>query len=795
MTSVFKFSLILIIYYSISLFPQTNPANRNLQTQDNILQFTKERATPLSGDYRVGLNAFNKITERNLYYGKAFRKVFKDAAVRTNKFPDKKISEKELQSKIIYYDKLTIESEKLAQQEVFEEYFILLENQTHHKGALDHSPTEEVFATLTEAINNLNSRGVSGHVRFLLSDTVYNELGSMIINITTTDTTDIFQTLTIKPDTNISSTTIKTNGSSPVFQIEESHIIINGSNTDLGTSRNLTIQNEGSSQSSGCISVFGRGSIQIKNLICKSSSPSVAYNLLFDNSTEILVENCELKKSAIGLQAQNNCTNLIVRNNDIGSQFAGEEIQNIGIGLLSSSFFLIESNRIVGLKKPYSSTAGTFGGVKGILIGNFAGGINSTNGIVNANIVQDIKHTGVDLYAYSALGIHLSGLDTNSNIVVSNNFISDILGDGDAGVFYNPHGIFIDQGGGYKIYHNTIVLTGTVNNAGQFGAAYTGACTIYPGTVKPDNLDIRNNIFSNSQSVSYPGSHSYAIYSGVSDTCFTDINFNDYHVSGINGILGFLVIIRSSLTDWRTATGKDSSSISIPINFISDTDLHLADSSIGDRQLIGTLLNIQTDIDNESRNPLVPYIGADEVTSFPLVHQLNIKVLIESFFNGTEMIQDTIQVFLANASSPFDFKDSSKIYLNTDGSGTCYFLNAVDSTNYLVIKHRNSVETWSQFPQHFTNSILTYDLTTDSAKAYGNNLVNKNSKWCIYSGDVNQDGFIDLSDLILIDNDSFNFASGYLNTDLTGDGIVDLNDMIICDNNAFNFVGTISPHN
>ena len=88
---------------------------------------------------------------------------------------------------------------------------------------------------------------------------------------------------------------------------------------------------------------------------------------------------------------------------------------------------------------------------------------------------------------------------------------------------------------------------------------------------------------------------------------------------------------------------------------------------------------------------------------------------------------------------------------------------------------------------------MEYDFTMDSTSAYGNNLVLKGSKYCIYSGDVNQDGIIDASDNTVIDNNSYNFVIGYESSDLNGDGITDLADLLICENNAFDIIVSISP--
>lgn len=80
--------------------------------------------------------------------------------------------------------------------------------------------------------------------------------------------------------------------------------------------------------------------------------------------------------------------------------------------------------------------------------------------------------------------------------------------------------------------------------------------------------------------------------------------------------------------------------------------------------------------------------------------------------------------------------------------------------------------------------------------AYGDNQKEvEPGVFAIYSGDVNQDGFIDILDQGSVDNDLLNFAAGYVLTDLNGDSFVDILDQSILDNNLFNFIGVISPAN
>ncbi|MDQ3021727.1 MAG: YCF48-related protein [Bacteroidota bacterium] len=180
------------------------------------------------------------------------------------------------------------------------------------------------------------------------------------------------------------------------------------------------------------------------------------------------------------------------------------------------------------------------------------------------------------------------------------------------------------------------------------------------------------------------------------------------------------------------------------------------------------------------------------VTSFTL----NLKALIQGFYNpaSDKMVKDTVKVFLRNISSPYSVIDSSRAILDSNGIGNFTFANALNSVAYyVVIRHRNGLETWSATGSSFTSGNLSYDFTTSSSKAYGNNQILTGAKYSIYNGDVNQDGAIDLSDLGLIDNGVYNFNSGYVAADVNGDGFVDISDLEIADNNAINFIGLQRP--
>jgi endonuclease G len=172
---------------------------------------------------------------------------------------------------------------------------------------------------------------------------------------------------------------------------------------------------------------------------------------------------------------------------------------------------------------------------------------------------------------------------------------------------------------------------------------------------------------------------------------------------------------------------------------------------------------------------------------------LSLTTLIQARYNGSVFVPDTVTVELHDATS-FTWVDQDKELLSTSGTGTFTFNNVTNSTNYYIaVKHRNSIETWSASPHSFNSYALSYDFTTAAAQAYGSNMVLVGSKYCIYSGDINQDGFVNFSDYNLVNNDCYNLVSGYVITDLTGDLYTNFSDYNIVNNNSYGLVSKNVP--
>ncbi|MCX6164918.1 MAG: right-handed parallel beta-helix repeat-containing protein, partial [Ignavibacteriae bacterium] len=157
--------------------------------------------------------------------------------------------------------------------------------------------------------------------------------------------------------------------------------------------------------------------------------------------------------------------------------------------------------------------------------------------------------------------------------------------------------------------------------------------------------------------------------------------------------------------------------------------------------------------------------------------QLNLKCYLEGSWNGTTQISDTIRIYLALGTVPYTLVDSQIVMLGTNGTSNPMFTGATSGSYYIVVKHRNHLETWSALPQTFVaGTPLNYDFTTDSTKAFGMNMKKIGTGWAFIVGDANQDGSIDASDVVDLLIPQYG-NTGYLSCDFNGDGSVDAADI------------------
>lgn len=165
----------------------------------------------------------------------------------------------------------------------------------------------------------------------------------------------------------------------------------------------------------------------------------------------------------------------------------------------------------------------------------------------------------------------------------------------------------------------------------------------------------------------------------------------------------------------------------------------------------------------------------------------------ENGYKFGSSIADMVTIQLRN---PDNFAqigfEASQIPLSLNGDASVNLPAGISGNYYLTIKHRNSIEITSAQPVSFSTPSISYSFN-HSSKVYGQQLLIKDNHFMMYSGDVNQDGQIDTSDVASIDNQSANFTIGYTSEDVNGDGVTDMADFTFADNNSMLFISKITP--
>lgn len=512
------------------------------------------------------------------------------------------------------------------------------------------------FSTITAAVSHLNSYGISGAVTFLLKDTSYtNTNESFPLTVNPIANSSATNTITFKPYTgvNVNITASNVNnytGIPAIFYLNGSdYLVFDGSNTTNGTTRNLTLNN------TDYIDYIQRSVFWI------ASNGS-------NGATNITVKNCNIKQ-AIKNQGGKFCVGVYSGNNGIGDN----NTMTVGAATANNSNLLITNNDFMNVKQGVYFNGGstlttnvtvtkndlgavdnnetiispaTFSNVNGFeysdnLVNNLyrntddgnlvSAGVYITgatkNGSILRNNMRDLTRTQTNNQIFA--GIALSSTETNANILVANNFILNVTGHGSGGGYLNGYGIIADNGGGYKIYHNTVSLN-TNQPEGGFSAAFYV-------TANARALDVRNNIFANNQTNTATRRSAIMVVAQVSNinTIFTYLDYNDYYSNdrlgyvanvnsveqanwpgnGVQGNSGDNADYTYTLQAWKSVTGKDAHSVNVSPVFVSVSDLHInAYSAVnaGINNLGTPLTAVVKDIDGQLRSTTTPDMGADE---------------------------------------------------------------------------------------------------------------------------------------------------------------------------------------
>ena len=355
----------------------------------------------------------------------------------------------------------------------------------------------------------------------------------------------------------------------------------------------------------------------------------------------------------------------------------------------------------------------------------------------------------------------------------------------------------------YQIYNCTAYKNGSANGdcqGNQFWFLY-GFDLGYVGTSGAKSFDLKNNIsYANYLPAPFPA----ATNPLGSDLRYSGSNINNDHNSwdglqqpdmqwsnAVNITNADFLSVSSVGTDGpRQADG------SLPIlNF-----LRLSPSS----PLINTGISVGLPF-----NGAAPDIGAFEFDT-SIISIVSLKLYLQGYYIGAGKMEhvlmnqhigssttetDTITIEMHGSTYPYSTVSATTAVLNTNGTISVGFPSVVSGSYSIAIRHRNTIQTWSATPVTVGSSPVNYDFSTAANMAYGDNqAMIETGVWAMYTGDLNQDNYIDGNDFPQFNLDNNNSLSGeYAGTDMNGDGFVDGNDFPVFDINSSNSIVSLFP--
>lgn len=497
----------------------------------------------------------------------------------------------------------------------------------------------------------------------------------------------------------------------------------------------------------------------------------------------------------VPIYCQNPTVNLLIDNNLISNGW--HSIYISGRSTSPVSGFTISNNRIVNF---YTSALFLYETAEANITGNLISASNNTNigltGIDFSNTRGGFNCSRNQIILSSFEGSLYGFLSADVDLVdglprlVTNNFISCSTGS-----LFNS-GIYIGTHRNTTVANNSVHIYGTSGNLSY--------CVEFHSFVEsPDfNNKLLNNILQNTAG----GCGLKYYHNNMTFNLLNECDYNDIYASS-DTLVRYGQDKFTSLQAWSAFSGFDQHSLSVIPGYTTDTDLHINNPALDGAGI--PVAGIVTDFDNEMRSLTQPDIGADEFTWEPASLMLSVSVFLEGLYTGSGNmreasdengphfgagIADKLTVELRSAA---DFQQvvyvAENVSLYTDGTLEVALPSGFTGSYFIAIRHRNSIFTASANPVLFAGNAVSFVMDHPS-EVYGDNLqLMADGRYVIYSGDVNQDGFIDTADMTPVDNDATNYAAGYLPTDVNGDGVIDTADMTIVDNNAAAYIGSATP--
>jgi uncharacterized repeat protein (TIGR02543 family) len=487
--------------------------------------------------------------------------------------------------------------------------------------------TGQTYATITDAVNDLNTKVVTGPVTLLLTDSSYasgpgngpNLVDAFPLTINPNSGSSATNTITIKPASGVTATMSAAVASGALLTVKASWVIIDGSNSG-GTDRSLTITNSSTTAPTAiALASSGTGAGATNNVIknCNISTgvaTSIGYGISVGGTTpgtagadndNVTIQNNNITVAPIGIYA--NGTTSVTSGGDDGLSVKGNSVdyngtlQTIGIQVGNALNSSVSQNTV-----SEQTSAST----------NAVTAISIETGFVSSSVTGNLitKSLVTATGGFGGRGITVGTGTASSALQISNNVVYGVNGSDFSG-FSNSSSMGIAIGmignsstitttaGGINLYFNSVRMTG---NIGSFStSAITTALYIGSGA---SALDIRNNVFANTQTGNSTTQKNYAIFSAAANTAFTTINYNDYFASNsfnaASAIPGFIGSDRTNLAAIQTGFGQNANSIVADPLFNSSTNLQ--------PQIGSPVLDVGTSLSG-TVSPYVDFTGATRV--------------------------------------------------------------------------------------------------------------------------------------------------------------------------------------
>lgn len=696
----------------------------------------------------------------------------------------------------------------------------------------------------------INTNGLNGNLTADIIDASVTETGAVALNQATFGCAVGPYNVIIKPGAGVTTTLSGSVATSLIKLNGADNVTIDGSNNGT-SSRNMTLTNTGTGSVVwiGTDGTAGATNNTLKNFNMVGPGAFTGQGIIAGSGTTFgsaaengrpnsdnTVQNLTAKGVQNGIFALGDAAtpdlNWVITQNEFGSTVAAEKLSFRGIALQNAQNFSITRNKIIGV----SSSTSTSATMTGILVGSTLNG-----GTIARNEIGDIKQNNTA--GWGCNGIFLNSSSTAANVNVLNNVIYDVAAYGydDITSVDNGYGIMVNSGGGYNIQFNSVrMTTDQTDVAGRPGAINIGA-----GITTAASLDIRNNIFGNTQTTG----NRYAIISEAVSTVFASINYNDYYSAGVVGFNGIAYADVANLAAWQTFSTQDANSVAVDPQYTSATNLALLGSSPVISSGV-TIAGVTNDYTNSTRNS-PPSIGAYEdkivvsarlylsgaystalarhknVTTIwrdvlnanaltqpygALVNNYGPTAVSAGFFrsddqNGTVVngdIVDWVLVDLRDATTPTTiiaqraaFVREDGLVVDVDGVSPLSFRGLAAGNYFITIRHRNHLGVRTAATQAVDGSAAAptaYDYSTAQAQAFQNGAILTNAamkdltggKFGLWGGNANANTTVRASGGA---NPAVNDYAFLINTALGGSAVITIPN--VYSNADLNMDGTI----